>query len=80
MRYNFLRIKAINDKILWIIKVMCDCRDQNANKNMKLQIWSFGSETSNIEFHLKFLFGEQKLHIWNYKVSFGKALSQQFFL
>ena len=38
MRYNSVRINMISEKYLRTIKVMYNCRKQNANKNMKLQI------------------------------------------
>ena len=46
---------------------MCDYRDQNAKKNMKVQIWSLSSETSNIEFQ------SSKLQILSFEVSFWIA-------
>ena len=45
--------------------MMYNCKDQNANKKMKLQIWSFEKWNS--------IFGVS-LYIWSYKVSFGDAL------
>ena len=33
-----LRIKTINEKYLRIMNVICNCKNQNTNKNMKLQI------------------------------------------
>ena len=38
-------------KYLKIINVMCNYRDQNANKNMKLQFEIFSNKISNIEFY-----------------------------
>ena len=37
----FIRIKTINKKIFMNHNVMCNYKVQNANKIMKLQIWSF---------------------------------------
>ena len=48
---------------------MCDYRDPNANKYMKLQIWSF--ELWNFKYRVSLL---KKLHIWNYRMSFGDTL------
>ena len=54
-------------KYLKIINVMCNYRDQNANKNMKLQFEIFSNKISNIEFYFS------KVQIWNFEVFFKKA-------
>ena len=36
MRQIFLKIKTINEKMFKNINMMCNCKNQNANKNIKL--------------------------------------------
>ena len=40
---------------------MCNCKDQNVNKNIKLQIWNFEKKIR-----------KKKLYILNYKILFLK--------
>ena len=59
---------------------MCNCRDQNTNKNMKLQIWSF--EKWNFKYRVSLLKTSNEVLFWRAKnfifeviVSFGDVLS-----
>ena len=63
---------------------MCNCRDQNTNKNMKLQIWSF--EKWNFKYRVSLLetfwssfLESKKLLIWSYRISFGDGLITNIF-
>ena len=74
MRYNFFKVKTINEKIFMNHKCDVYCRDQNANAN---KIWNFKSEVLSSEIsNIEFLSWKQKNFIFEVtECLIGDALS-----